>query len=89
MTRGTCERFCARSQFPVFQGKNTVRALRQTQIMCRQNRRQVVGTVEALDQLENSLRAAFVQIPCRFVRQKQHGLIHQRPRNCHALLFAP
>src|SRR5579863_3445392 len=70
MTRGTCKHFCARSQFPVFQGKNTVRALRQIQIMCRQNRRQVVGTVEALDQLENPLRTPFVQIPCRFVRQK-------------------
>ena len=56
--------------------------------MCGQNRSQVVGPVEALDQFENCFRAPFIQVPCRFVRQKQHGLIHQRPRDCHALLFA-
>jgi hypothetical protein len=89
MNRGTGKHFCARSQFPVFQGQNTVRALRQTQIVCSQNRSQVVGLVEALDQFENSLRAPFVQIPCRFVRQKQHGLIHQGSCNRNPLLFAP
>jgi hypothetical protein len=88
MTRGTRKHFCARSQFPVFQGQNTVRALRQTQIVCSQYRRQLEGPVQALDELENGFCAPFVQIPCRFVRQKHLGLVHQRPRNRHALLFA-
>ena len=34
------------------------------------------------------LCAPFVQISGRFVRQKQGRMIHQRPRDCHALLFA-
>ena len=48
----------------------------------------MVGPVEALDQLEDCFRAPLVQIPRRFIRQKQHGVVHQSPRNRHALLFA-
>jgi hypothetical protein len=48
-----------------------------------------MGPVEALDQFKNSFPAPFIQIPRRFVRQKQLRLIHQRARDRHALLFAP
>ena len=88
MTRGICKHFCARSQFPVLQGKNTVRALCQIQIVRSQNRRQVVGPVQALDEFENGFCAPFVQIPGRFVGEKNLGPVHERPCDGHALLFA-
>jgi hypothetical protein len=48
----------------------------------------MVGPVQPLHELENVLCAPFIQIAGRLVRQQDHGLVHQRSRDCHALLFA-
>jgi len=72
----------------MFQYQDTISACGQRQIVGCEDGSQVVGPVEALDQVPNAFGAAFVQVSGRLVGEKQRGLIHKRTRDRHSLLFA-
>src|ERR1700689_995971 len=49
----------------------------------------MVRSMETLHEFKNIFRAPLIQIPGRFIGEKQCWAVPQRPCNCYALLLAP
>jgi hypothetical protein len=71
----------------VFQCKNPIASLRESQIVRRDQRRQPMRPVQPFQQLEYGPSIPLVQVSGRFIRQQHARPGDEGPGNRHALLF--